>query len=106
MFRLMWTKLLRSYVIDAVSVTPAGRFDADAVAEFLRGAARASCSSRPAVGAGALWRLSGGAVSGSALTFRQGVVHIDLFPVEGVSVDGDQDNDAPRLRVRRDNSRD
>jgi hypothetical protein len=104
--RQMWTKLLRSYVIDAVSVTPAGRFGAEAVAEFLRGAARASCSSRPAVGAGALWRLSGGAVSGSALTFRQGVVHIDLFPGEGVPVDGDPDTDAPRLQIRRDNSRD
>lgn len=106
LLRQMWAKLLRSYVIDAVSESPTGCLESEDLVGFLRDAARSSCSARPAVGAGALWRLSGAAAAGSALTFKQAVVHIDLFPDEGEPVDGGPDRRTPRLQMRRDNSRD
>ncbi|MFO7649845.1 MAG: DUF6569 family protein [bacterium] len=104
LFRQMWPKLLRSYVIDAVAARPEGRLGVADVASFVRAAARGSAAERSNVGTGSLWRLSGAGCSGSALTFRGGIVHLDLFPDERFSTDRSEEGDAPRLDIRRQGS--
>jgi hypothetical protein len=101
LFRKMWPKLLRSYVIDAMQSRPAGRVGQKRVQQFIRDAARAMVADQPTVGAGRLQRLSAGNASGSALVFKNVVVHLDLFP--GPSFETD-DGPAPRLDFRRQRS--
>lgn len=99
LFRKMWPKLLRSYVIDAVSQHPVGRLSESQARQFIRDAARASLTARPTVGAGALYRIRGRAASGSALIHEARVVHLDLFPMGVDRVD--EDGSIPRLQFRR-----
>jgi len=98
LFRKMWPKLLRSYVIDAMHSRARGRLKAKQVQQFIRGAAGAQVTSQPTVGAGTLQRLSAANASGSALVFRSAVVHLDLFP--GSNLESD-DGSVPRLDFRR-----
>jgi len=105
LFRKMWPKLLRSYVIDALSEKPEGTLSRFPARQFIRTAAAASLSGRNTVGAGQLYHLSSPNASGSALLFRAGLVHLDLFPEpEWYRGTGDE-NDVPRLDIRRTNSR-
>ena len=98
LFRKMWPKLLRSYVIDAMQSQARGWLKAKQVQQFIRGAARARVTSQPTVGAGTLQRLSAANASGSALVFRKAVVHLDLFPDSNSETDG---GSVPRLDFRR-----
>ena len=98
LFRKMWPKLLRSYVIDAMQSPSHGRLSKKQVQQFVRGAARARVTGQPTVGAGKLQRLSAANASGSALVFKNAVVHLDLFP--GLSIETD-DGPTPRLDFRR-----
>ncbi len=98
LFRKMWPKLLRSYVIDAMQSQARGRLTAKQVQQFIRGAARAQVTNQPTVGAGTLQRLSAMNASGSALVFKNAVVHLDLFPGSNSEID---DGPAPRLDFRR-----
>jgi hypothetical protein len=98
LFRKMWPKLLRSYVIDAMQSRPAGRMGQKQVRQFIDDAALAAVTDQPTVGAGRLQRLSARNSSGSALVFRSSVVHLDLFPGAGCGTD---DGPVPRLDFRR-----
>ena len=98
LFRSMWPKLLRSYVIDAMQTRPAGKVGLEQVRRFIKNAARARVTNQPTVGAGRLQRLSAENASGSALVFNNAVVHLDLFPGAGLDTD---DGPAPRLDFRR-----
>jgi hypothetical protein len=98
LFRKMWPKLLRSYVIDAMQSQAHGRLTAKQVRRFIRAAACARVTSQPTVGVGTLQRLSAANASGSALVFRSSVVHLDLFPG---SYPETRDGSVPRLDFRR-----
>jgi len=98
LFRRMWPKLLRSYVIDAMQSRPAGRIGQKQVQRFIDDVACADVTDQPTVGAGKLQRLRADNASGSSLVFRNAVVHLDLFPDSGCEFD---DGFAPRLDVRR-----
>jgi len=98
LFRKMWPKLLRSYVIDAMQSQPSGGVSQEQVQRFVKAAARAKATSQPTVGAGRLQRLAAPNASGSALVFRSAVVHLDLFPDSGPDCG---DGSVPRLDVRR-----
>jgi len=98
LFRKMWPKLLRSYVIDAMQSRPRGTMTARQVQQFVRGAARAEVTDQPTVGAGRLQRLVAVDAQGSALVHRKSVVHLDLFPGSNFKTD---DGPAPRLDIRR-----
>jgi hypothetical protein len=104
LFRRMWPKLLRSYVIDAVSQSADGSMTERRAREFLRAAALSSASSIPSVGAGSLKRLRSAVATGSTLLFGREVVHLDLFPSAGTACP-DDGGDAPRLQIRREQSR-
>jgi hypothetical protein len=107
LFGRMWPKLLRSYVIDAVSQQPHGSLSAREVRRFTAGAARADLAVRASVGSGVLLSLSAARASGSALRYNREVVHIDLFPGSPEhESDGQDQGNAPRLDVRRQRSRD
>jgi hypothetical protein len=98
LFRKMWPKLLRSYVIDAMQSRPEGRIGQKQVQQFIKTAALAEVTDQPTVGAGRLQRLAAANASGSALVFRSSVIHLDLFPGPSFEVD---DGTAPRLDFRR-----
>jgi hypothetical protein len=98
LFRKMWPKLLRSYVVDAMQSRPEGRIGQKQVQRFIDDAARAAVADQPSVGAGRLQRLSARNASGSALVFRSSVVHLDLFPGTGYETDN---GSVPRLDFRR-----
>jgi len=98
LFRKMWPKLLRSYVIDAMQSPSHGRLSKKQVEQFVRGASRARVTGQPTVGAGKLQRLSAANASGSALVFKNAVVHLDLFPGSSFETD---DGPTPRLDFRR-----
>jgi hypothetical protein len=101
LFRKMWPKLLRSYVIDAMQSRPAGRMEHKQVQQFIDDAALADVSYQTTVGAGRLQHLAAANASGSALTFRSSVVHLDLFPSSDPEI---RDGSAPRLDFRRQRS--
>jgi hypothetical protein len=98
LFRKMWPKLLRSYVVDAMQSRPAGKIGQKQVQQFTDDAALADVSDQPTVGAGRLQRLTAANASGSALVFRSTVVHLDLFPDSNPET---RDGSAPRLDFRR-----
>ncbi len=97
LFRKMWPKLLRSYVIDAMQSRPAGKIGQKQVQWFIDDAARAEITDRPTVGAGRLQQLAAGNAAGSALVFKGAVVHLDLFPGPSLEAGGL----VPRLDLRR-----
>lgn len=101
LFRKMWPKLLRSYVIDAVSRSARGTFTQASAADFVREAARARVTDEPTVGPGTLHRTRASRATGSALTFGRGVVHLDLFPGDTRSQFDDESGPAPRFQIRR-----
>jgi hypothetical protein len=98
LFRKMWPKLLRSYVVDAMQSQAYGKLTAKQVQQFVRSAAGAQVTSRPTIGAGTLQRLTASNVSGSALVFKKTLVHLDLFPGSSLETD---DGSTPRLDLRR-----
>ncbi|MBM3331515.1 hypothetical protein FJY68_06640 [candidate division WOR-3 bacterium] len=98
LFRKMWPKLLRSYVIDAMQSRPVGSIGQKQAQQFIQTAARATVTDQPSVGAGRLQRLSALNGSGSALVFRSSVVHLDLFPGGNCEID---DGSVPPLDFRR-----
>jgi hypothetical protein len=98
LFQKMWPKLLNSYVIDAMTAEPRGSTSARRVQQLIRSAASARLSEWPTVGAGTLYRVAGAGVSGSALEFGRGVVHLDLFPDDNSEP---VDEGAPSLQHRR-----
>jgi len=98
LFRKMWPKLLRSYVIDAMQSQMHGKMTAKQMQQFVRDAAGAQVTSQPTVGAGTLQRLAATNASGSALVHRNSVVHLDLFPGSSLETD---DGSTPRLDFRR-----
>jgi hypothetical protein len=98
LFRKMWPKLLRSYVIDAMQSRPAGSIGQKQVQQFIKTAALAEVTDQPTVGAGRLQHLTAANASGSALVFRSSVVHLDLFPDSNPET---RDGSAPRLDFRR-----
>jgi hypothetical protein len=98
LFRKMWPKLLRSYVIDAMQSRPEGRIGQRQIQQFIEDAVRAGVANQPTVGAGRLQRLSSRNASGSALVFGSSVVHLDLFPGDDYETDG---GPVPRLDFRR-----
>ncbi|MEO0077789.1 MAG: DUF6569 family protein [candidate division WOR-3 bacterium] len=106
LFRKMWPKLLRSYVVDAISQTGSGRLTIEQARQFIRGLTQAKTTTEPSVGAGQLLRVNTPGASGSALVFRSAVVHLDLFPDGGFWQIDDTDDFTPRLDIRRQNSRD
>jgi len=106
LFQKMWPKLLRSYVVDAISQRARGNLTVQQAREFVRSAAQARTVNAPTVGAGQLLRVSTPGASGSALVFKGTVVHLDLFPDGGYWQTDDSGEGAPRLDIRRQNSRD
>ncbi|MEO0079266.1 MAG: DUF6569 family protein [candidate division WOR-3 bacterium] len=105
LFRKMWPKLLRSYVIDALGEEPEGSFSEYAARRFIRTATGMEVSKRNTPGAGELYRISASNSSGSALLFMSALVHLDLFPEQKSHLTGPEDEGAPRLEIRRHNSR-
>jgi hypothetical protein len=100
LFSAMWDKLLRSYVMDALSLSGSGRLDRDEAEDFLRSLNSADLRARPTAGAGRLYRMSTTRGAGSALLFRREPVHLDLFPDTGFER-GEPDEWTPRLDIRR-----
>ena len=96
----MWEKLLRSYVMDALSRKGEGRLTARAARDFLRGLADAEAETRSTPGAGRVYRVTTPDASGSALVYDRQVVHLDLFPD---SPKLDRDGPTPSLEFRRQN---
>jgi len=95
---MMWPELPRSYAIDAMQSRPAGRMGQKQVQRFITDAALARVTDQPTVGVGRLQRLEAGNASGSALVFKNAVLHLDLFPRSRFEAD---DGPAPRLDLRR-----
>lgn len=80
LFKKMWSRLLESYVIDAVARQPKGAVDAADVRGLLSDAAGAETVLQAGIGEGQLYRLEADGVTGSALVRGSEVVHLDLFP--------------------------
>ncbi|MFB0509805.1 MAG: ARPP-1 family domain-containing protein [bacterium] len=80
LFERLWEKLLRSYVIDALSKPSADGISLDQASDFLKSVKKASFTQLHTVGAGRLIRINRNVSSGSALIFNNDVVHLDLFP--------------------------
>ncbi|MCJ7823212.1 MAG: hypothetical protein MUQ26_09095 [Armatimonadetes bacterium] len=79
-FRTLWPKLLESYVIDVLDRRVRGDApDAVRIRQWLDGVTRAETSRKQTPGSGTLYELRGGGVIGSALVYREGVVHMELF---------------------------
>ncbi len=95
LFKKMWSRLLESYVIDAIARKPSGATDAADVRDFLADAAEGETVVQAGIGAGQLYQIEAGRLSGSALVRGSEVVHLDLFPVE------ESDSSPLRLDIRR-----
>jgi hypothetical protein len=80
MLRKLWPKLLKSYLLEAMSrgKTAASVTQRD-VERFIDAAAEAECSSHVAPGEGSLLTLDSRAVTGSALMYSGALIHTDIF---------------------------
>lgn len=96
----MWSKLLNSYAIDALSRDGSGRLDPDEARQFVRSLENASLETRTTPGIGKLYRVSTARGSGSALVQTVRVVHADLFP-ERVHKGSEYEGPTPNLEFRR-----
>ena len=80
LFEKLWPKLLESYVIDALDREPSGAPpDAVQIRRWLAGIADADKRAEDTPGGGALYKLQGGRLMGSALVYEGGVVHMQAF---------------------------
>jgi hypothetical protein len=82
LFSELWKKLLRSYIVDAIGVEQKGRVTKKAVQAFVKEAATGEFRSRATPGVGEVFSITGKKLKGSALTHRDAVVHLDLFPYD------------------------
>ena len=99
LFKSLWPKLLNSYVLDVVDRSSdrchigqrdvERALDAAAGADFQRGTTD---------GLGQSWEFRSGRASGSALLYRDRLVHCDIFPSPAQNID---DESTPRLDYRR-----
>ncbi|MEO0114258.1 MAG: DUF6569 family protein [candidate division WOR-3 bacterium] len=103
----MWKKLLRSYVIDAIAEPKDNGITINQVEQFLKSIRDCNFTNLPTPGAGQLVRFKSKSrhkffkpsVVGSALIFRDDVVHLDLFPQ--VNDFASEPQPIPRLDIRR-----
>jgi hypothetical protein len=102
LFSDMWEKLLRSYVMDALSQTANGELGLRDAREFVGSLGTADLDVRSTPGAGTLHRVSTDAGSGSGLVFENQIVHVDLFPA-GTKPQMDTHEPTPNLQLRRGN---
>jgi ARG and Rhodanese-Phosphatase-superfamily-associated Protein domain len=100
LFERMWEKLLRSYVIDALAKPTSDGVSLDEAKYFLNSITDGTFENQTTPGAGRLVRINSDRGSGSALLFRNDVVHLDLFPESIIDFEHD-DGPAPRLDIRR-----
>jgi hypothetical protein len=80
--RRLWSKLVRSYALDALRVTDGHAADPSVASEFLAQLADAKVEEYPSLGLGLDLRLESRAVEGSALAYQNVVVHLAAFVVE------------------------
>lgn len=104
LFEKMWEKLLRSYIIDALSKPKTDEISMNQARTFLNSIKQASFSRRSTPGAGRLLRIKSNTSSGSVLIFENDVVHLDLFP-ENILDYENKDETAPNLDLRRERLR-
>jgi hypothetical protein len=111
LFRQMWSDLLESYVIDALEKAEADddhrsgedrerRPNGTRVQHWLDGVKSAARKPKDTPGDGVVYELRGRDVSGAALIWDRGLVHMELFPEFSV-----KDIDYNSLRFRRDRLR-
>ncbi len=81
LFEELWPKLLRSYVLDVLEERDEkGSLSRHEVKDFLKKALDAEYRSQDTDGVGRGTSISSPQVSGSALIYKEMVVHMDLFP--------------------------
>jgi len=101
LFSDMWEKLLRSYVMDALSQPEQGSLSIADARGFIRSLGQADLDTRSTPGSGTLYRVRADEGSGSGLVFDDQVVHLDLFP-DGAKIQPDR-GPTPNLELRRGN---
>ena len=112
-FRQLWRKLLDSYAIDALERPAApvrrharrhfgegGEPDPADIKDWLEGMRQADRDPKDTAGAGSLYELRGRRVFGSALVWRDGVMHIGLFPARPERITGSDFNSLDFRRER------
>jgi hypothetical protein len=85
----LWDKLLKSYALDALQGT-AATVSKQEVLDFVDGLEDADFGRKDTPGLGRLIEISTDDGLGSALLYRDGVIHLDLFPKLGPSNPGAQ----------------
>jgi hypothetical protein len=83
-FSHYFDRLVRSYVLDALHLTPNDKSDPDyksAAEEFLREIEKAAHSSYPSPGVGESIQIDGSKISGSILTYENAVIHLAMFAI-------------------------
>ena len=81
----LWSKLVRSYALDALRSPEGGAPDDGVVSDFLASIASAQIEQYPSPGLGTDLRLESKAVEGSALVYQDVIVHLVAFPALGGS---------------------
>jgi len=101
LFRQLWPKLLKSYVVDAMNeaTMPGQRISREDVQRLLLRLRNASRSYEKTPGVGDLVRLRTSQGGGSALLFGNSLIHLDFFP--GSLEIERSPTDTPSLRFRR-----
>lgn len=81
LFRELWPKLLRSYVMDAIGKPEkGGTLSASDAERYLARVYRARRIGMDTPGSGQAYELTGGGINGSALIHQTSVVHLEAFP--------------------------
>ena len=93
-----WSRLVRSYALEALGRNPS-KPSIDSAARLLRRPLGAKLTPFPSIGIGTDVRIAGGGVVGAALVQGQTVVHTGLFRHHGRDVETGLQ--APRARARR-----
>jgi hypothetical protein len=103
LFRKLWPKLLRSYVLEVMNTPYHSRsLSRRDVKEFIRDALDAHIETEETDGVGRAVEISSNRIFGTALIHHENVVHFDLFPNRDILLnDSYMDNDPRRQRIIR-----
>lgn len=99
MFRNLWPKLLKSYLLEATSSRETGvSIDKSDCQGFIEKIRKAALSSTDAPGEGVVLTVNSKDVTGSALMYKGDLLHSDIFPKTGLAPETRKSNDVQNVQ--------
>lgn len=100
LFKQLWMKLLKSYVLEAQSLGDGGRADVEDARDFLAECGGSSLHFEETPGEGRLLKLDSSEVSGGGLILGENLIHAGLFPRSEPVIEKKEWEETPAIQRR------